>query len=89
MELDRILLGDNLDLLPALPDGAFQLIYIDPPFNTGATQRRRTLQTVRSDTGDRTGFGGRRYATVETARRGYPDVFDDYLKSRRGRRARP
>ena len=46
MELDRILLGDNMDLLPALPNGAFQLIYIDPPFNTGRRQERRTLATV-------------------------------------------
>ncbi len=29
------LLGDNADLLPTLPSAAFQLIYVDPPFNTG------------------------------------------------------
>ena len=78
MELDRILLGDNMELLPALPDGAFQLIYIDPPFNTGRRQERRTLATVADTAGDRTGFGGRRYRSEEVGRAGYEDAFDDY-----------
>jgi DNA modification methylase len=72
--------GDNLDVLPKLPDERFQLIYIDPPFNTGDLQLRRTLRTTRDETGagDRTGFGGRRYATEETSRIGYVDAVDDY-----------
>ncbi len=74
-----VILGDNLAVLPRLPDGAFQLIYVDPPFNTGKTQQRLVLQTERSDGGDRTGFGGRRYATVQVGRSGYVDAFDDYL----------
>jgi site-specific DNA-methyltransferase (adenine-specific) len=45
---DEILLGDNLDLLPGFADETFQLIYIDPPFNTGKAQRRQTLQTVQT-----------------------------------------
>ncbi len=32
---DLVLHGDNLALLPQLPAGAFDLVYIDPPFNTG------------------------------------------------------
>jgi site-specific DNA-methyltransferase (adenine-specific) len=35
---DLILEADNLDVLPQLPDGAFDLIYVDPPFNTGKVQ---------------------------------------------------
>jgi site-specific DNA-methyltransferase (adenine-specific) len=71
--------GDNLDVLPTFPDGSFQLIYIDPPFNTGATQQRVSLRTTQDPVGgDRTGFGGRRYSSVETGRIGYSDVFDDY-----------
>ena len=35
---DLLLHGDNLELLPRLPAGAFDLVYADPPFNTG---RRR------------------------------------------------
>jgi site-specific DNA-methyltransferase (adenine-specific) len=71
--------GDNLQVLATLPDESFQLVYIDPPFNTGSAQQRRSLQTTRDDVGDRSGFGGHRYATVETGRTAYPDVFDDYL----------
>jgi site-specific DNA-methyltransferase (adenine-specific) len=76
---DRILLGENLELLPAFADEAFQLIYVDPPFNTGKVQTRRTLQAVRHADGDRTGFQGRRYATRLLAESSYRDSFDDYL----------
>jgi site-specific DNA-methyltransferase (adenine-specific) len=76
---DHVIHGDNLVVLPGLPDGSFQLIYIDPPFNTGKTQARRTLKTERSVDGDRVGFGGHSYKTTETARRSYLDVHDDYL----------
>ena len=76
---DYVVLGDNADVLPKLPDQSFQLIYIDPPFNTGKVQQRLTLQTRRSENGDRIGFGGRSYVTVETGRKSYGDEFDDYL----------
>ncbi len=79
-ERNHVVRGDNLDVLPLLPDETFQLIYIDPPFNTGVVRERRTVRTAQdADGGDRTGFGGRRYSTVETARMAYADVFDDYL----------
>jgi site-specific DNA-methyltransferase (adenine-specific) len=74
-----VLLGDNLELLPELDDGIFQVAYLDPPFNTGRVQRRRTLATVTADDGDRTGFQGRRYATSVLAESSYADEFDDYL----------
>lgn len=76
---DAIILGDNLDVLPALADDSFQLIYIDPPFNTGKDQRRRTLSTVSDARGDRAGFAGRRYSTTALAESSYEDRFDDYL----------
>ena len=76
---DVVVLGDNGLVLPSLPDASFQLIYIDPPFNTGRTQTRRTLTTTRDDDGDRVGFKGRTYATSVTASRAYADTFDDYL----------
>jgi len=78
---DAIVLGDNLDVLASYPDGWFQMVYADPPFNTGATQERRTLRTV-ADAGqasDRTGFGGRRYRSEQLERSSYRDRFDDYL----------
>jgi site-specific DNA-methyltransferase (adenine-specific) len=76
---DRIILGDNLDVLPALPDRAFQLVYLDPPFNTGREQTRRTLAAVADGGGERIGFGGRRYATRLLQESSYRDSFDDYL----------
>ena len=60
---DEVILGDNLEVLPEIADETFQLIYIDPPFNTGKDQRRKTLQTVPDANGDRVGFQGRRYKT--------------------------
>jgi DNA modification methylase len=76
---DLVLLGDNIELLPELDDGIFQVAYLDPPFNTGRLQRRRTLATVTAADGDRTGFQGRRYATSVLAESSYADEFDDYL----------
>jgi site-specific DNA-methyltransferase (adenine-specific) len=76
---DRILLGDNLELLPGLASGSFQLIYIDPPFNTGRAQVRRTLRAVRDEAGERTGFQGRRYSTELVSQASYGDVHADYL----------
>ena len=76
---DEILLGDCLELLPRFADGAFQLIYIDPPFNTGREQKRKLMRTVADEAGDRTGFQGRRYATRLLGESSYRDSFEDYL----------
>jgi site-specific DNA-methyltransferase (adenine-specific) len=75
----EIILADNLDVLPRLADGSFQLIYTDPPFNTGRMQSRSTLLTTLDADGDRTGFGGRRYSTRLLARSAYRDGYADYL----------
>ena len=75
----EIILGDNLEVLPGLQDDCFQLIYIDPPFNTGKAQTRKTLETVPDANGDRTGFMGRRYKTRLLAQSSYLDEFDAYL----------
>ena len=72
-------LGDNLEVMRALPSGSFDLVYADPPFNTGRRQERRRLRTRLDPGGDRVGFGGRRYRTVALGRRGFDDRFDDYL----------
>jgi site-specific DNA-methyltransferase (adenine-specific) len=79
---DYVVRADNMDVLPRLPDGAFQLVYLDPPFNTGASRLRRTLRSVRDSDGggDRTGFRGHRYTTEETGRMAYPDSFADYAE---------
>src|SRR3954470_19410984 len=74
-----ILDGDNLTHLRSLPDGIAQMVYADPPFNTGRTQTRRSLVTTGAPDGDRTASGGRRYATKLLAQSSYKDDFDDYL----------
>jgi site-specific DNA-methyltransferase (adenine-specific) len=76
---DLAIEADNADVLSRLPAGAFDLIYIDPPFNTGRRRERRTLRAVRDDGGDRVGFGGRRYRTEAAGSRAYDDEYDDYL----------
>lgn len=77
--IDQILLAENLQLLPAFADESFQLVYIDPPFNTGKVQERKTLAAVRDDEGQRTGFQGRRYRTHLISKSSYKDTFEDYL----------
>ena len=75
----RVIFGDNLPVLQQMPGSSVDLIYIDPPFNTGKTQRHTQLKTAQSDDGDRSGFAGRRYRTWKGATRAYADAFDDYL----------
>ncbi len=76
----RIVLADNLAILGSLPDESIDLVYIDPPFNTGKRQTLRRLRTVRDDeAGDRTGYGGRRYRTIRLGTQSYLDIHDDYL----------
>jgi site-specific DNA-methyltransferase (adenine-specific) len=75
----QILLGDNLELLPRFAAGTFQLAYVDPPFNTGREQRRRTLRVVADAAGERRGFGGRRYQSELLESSSYRDSFDDYV----------
>ena len=77
--IGTIYFGDNLPILRSLESETVDLIYIDPPFNTGRIQGRTQIQTLRSENGDRTGFQGQRYQTVELGRRQYLDAFDDYL----------
>ncbi len=71
--------GDNLPFLQGLPDGVVDLIYIDPPFNTGRRQERRNVKAVRDEAGATQGFGGQRYRLQEQGRRGYDDRFEDFL----------
>jgi site-specific DNA-methyltransferase (adenine-specific) len=78
-QADQVLLGENLTVLPRFADSSFQLVYIDPPFNTGRSQVRKTLSAVNDESGERTGFQGRRYRTQLLAESSYRDSFDDYL----------
>ena len=77
--MHRVYFGDNLPILREMPPGSIDLIYVDPPFNTGKRQSRTRLRTVRSEQGDRTGFKGLRYRTERGETHAFLDVFDDYL----------
>lgn len=76
---NTIYFGDNLPILQKMKSESVDLIYIDPPFNTGKRQSRTQIKTERSATGDRTGFSGNRYQTIRLGSREYLDIFDDYL----------
>jgi len=75
----RVYLADNIDVLRILPSSSVQLIYIDPPFNTGKTRSRKQLKTSRSEDGDRIGFQGRRYKSEIINEMSYEDYYEDYL----------
>jgi site-specific DNA-methyltransferase (adenine-specific) len=79
LDQDLVVHGDNLAVLQALPAGTFDLIYMDPPFNTGRVQGRRTLSVAVDPTGERVGFGGRRYRSRLLSELQYDDEFGDYL----------
>jgi site-specific DNA-methyltransferase (adenine-specific) len=71
--------GDNLQVIRQFPDASFDLIYIDPPFNTGRSQSRTRIKTEPDEAGDRVGFQGKRYRTTVVGSSSYDDDFDDYL----------
>lgn len=85
---NKIYFGDNLNILPGLPSGSIDLIYIDSPFNTAQNQvryRNSTTCAETSESGGRKGFGSRRYMTTKLSTTGYEDIFDDlpaYLEPR-------
>ncbi len=66
-----------------MPEGALDLIYMDPPFNTGRAQTRAQLEVSRAPDaagpGSRTGFGGHRYSSRLLQSLSYDDAFGDYL----------
>jgi site-specific DNA-methyltransferase (adenine-specific) len=61
-----------------MPDESVQLIYVDPPFNTGRVQSRGSSKTTRTETGNRIGFKGQRYEIVKETVLSYDDEFKDY-----------
>ena len=76
---DLVIAADNLLVLGKLPPATFDLIYMDPPFNTGRAQARHTLAVQADGEGSRVGFGGRRYNSRLLRSLSYADEFADYL----------
>jgi len=79
--MKQIILGDNLEVLPTLPNNFARLIYIDSPFSTGKVQQRKRIKVKATDgEGDRTGFAGKQFITTEAEGSSniYNDKFDDF-----------
>lgn len=77
--MHRIHFADNLDVLGEISPESVDLIYIDPPFNTGKERRQTSLRTIRDPDGSRVGFQGERYRSVALGSRSFADLYDDYL----------
>ena len=78
MPTNKLIFGDNLSHLNSIADGSVQLVYIDPPFNTGRTQARGSTSTKRIETGGRVGFKGQHYEIIRETVLSYDDEFADY-----------
>ena len=89
MSTHHLYYGDNLAILREhIDDESINMIYIDPPFNTGKLQQRTEIQVERDEHGDRVGFQGRTYRTIKRASTHYSDKFessDSYLQFLRPR----
>ena len=62
----EIFVCDNLPVLKAMPSESVDMIYTDPPFNTGRKQLRTRFHTERGE-------------RVRDPSYGYSDAFDDYM----------
>ena len=77
--------GDNMHVLKEMNSESVNLVYIDPPFNTGKIQSRKRIETVRSEDGDRIGFKGHTYKTKVLGEQSFFDIYDDYIRFLRDR----
>jgi site-specific DNA-methyltransferase (adenine-specific) len=88
---DLLIHGDNLTAMGRMPDSSMRMVYLDPPFNTGRAQLRRTTshsrasapaaEPAKSATPTATpwqGFGGESYIRTVEALSSYDDRFADY-----------
>lgn len=73
----QIYYGDNLDVLKNIESNSINLIYIDPPFNTGKKQSQTRIKTKKSENGSRKGFKGNSYETVTLGTKEYEDDYGD------------
>jgi site-specific DNA-methyltransferase (adenine-specific) len=78
---DLLIHADAGAALTALPDGAFDTIVIDPPFNTGRLRRHRRVRKTAVPAGGvgTTGFAGKTYSTQVISRLAYADAHDDFI----------
>lgn len=92
-EPELLIHGDNLAAMRRMPDASVRMVYLDPPFNTGRAQLRRTTSHSRASAPDDApadpsapaptpaawqGFGGESYVRTVEALTSYDDRFADY-----------
>ena len=86
-EPELLIHGDNLTAMRRMPDASVRMVYLDPPFNTGRAQLRRTTSHSRASAPDGEsapspaawqGFGGESYVRTVEALTSYDDRFADY-----------
>ena len=78
--MNKIYYGDNLPILKELASNSINLIYIDPPFNTGKIQTSDRIKTIKTENGDRVGFQGNSYKTIKLGTKSYSDkIGDEYI----------
>jgi site-specific DNA-methyltransferase (adenine-specific) len=75
---NSIFLGDNLTVLQEIPSELVDLIYIDPPFNTGRVQTRPITKMTSSKDGNVTGYNGKKYNKEVVGQYSYRDTFEDF-----------
>lgn len=75
---NKVIYGDNLDVLRKMESKSVNLIYIDPPFNTGKIQILNSVKSLAVEEGGNVGFGGRRYVQEKINSNEYEDSFTDY-----------
>jgi len=81
----KIYYENNLKILKSIPSNSIDLIYVDPPFNTGKTRSHSIMKNTQSDTGDRVGFQGKKYSTSFTEKLSYKDKIESYIDFLRSR----
>ncbi|MDR3152101.1 MAG: site-specific DNA-methyltransferase [Bifidobacteriaceae bacterium] len=83
--MNKVFHGDNLSVLKSIKNNTIDLIYVDPPFNTGVDQSRVIKKVKKSAKGSVTGFKGQRYEVKDIGSYSYSDSyynFLDFLKPR-------
>lgn len=70
--------GENLAVIAGLESGAYTLIYLDPPFNTGRVQGKAIETALPGGVAIGRGFRGVQYERLRGDLRTYDDQFDDY-----------
>jgi site-specific DNA-methyltransferase (adenine-specific) len=77
--MNKLYLADSLDCLAEIANNSIDLVYIDPPFNTGKKQVKKVISVTADPSGQRRGFGGKKYATENISQLSYADNRPDYL----------